>query len=78
MLLINRGQNRNMTKPKRKRILEAAGCKLGTVSEKDGPALQIKLGLSLTNYRVQKRFFTSIWVQLASEQKERQQQTEAT
>ena len=37
----------------------------------------MKLGLSLTKYRVQKKFFRSIGVRFASEQKERQQQTEA-
>ena len=68
---------KSTTKPKRKRILEAAGCKLGTVSEKEGPAPRMKLGLSLTKYRVQKKFFRSIGVRFASEQKERQQQTEA-
>ena len=68
---------KSTTKPKRKRILKAAGCKLGTVPGKEGPALRMKLGLSLTKYRVQKKFFRSIGVRFASEQKERQQQTEA-
>ena len=36
----------------------------------------MKLGLSLTKYRVQKKIFRSIGVRFASEQKERQQQTE--
>ena len=39
---------KSTTKPKRKRILEAEGCKLSTVYEKEGPALRMKLGLSLT------------------------------
>ena len=50
---------KSTTKPKRKRILEAAGCNLGTVSGKDGPALQMKLGLSLTKYKMQKKFLRS-------------------
>lgn len=37
----------------------------------------MKLGLSLTKYRVQIKFFRSIGVQFASEQKERQWQSEA-
>ena len=37
----------------------------------------MKLGLSLTKYRVQKKIFRSIGVRFASEQKKRQQQTEA-
>ena len=67
---------KSTTKPKRKRILKASECKLGTVSEKEGPALRMKLGLSLTKYRVQKKIFRSIGVRFGSEQKQRQQQTE--
>ena len=62
---------KNTTNLKEKGFLKATGCKLAPVSEKDGPALRMKLGLSLTKYRVQKKFFRSIGVRFASEQKER-------
>ena len=47
---------KSTTKPKKRRILEAAGCKLGTVSEKEGPALRMKLGLSLKNTECRKKY----------------------
>ena len=46
-----------------KECSEAAGFKLGAVPEKDWPALLMKLGLSLTRYRMQKeKFFRRIGV----------------
>ena len=69
---------KSTTKPKRKRILEAAGCKLGTVPGKEGPALRMKLGLSLTKYRVQKKIFRSIGVRFASKQKKEKEKKKTT
>lgn len=48
-----------------------------SVSAAQGAALRPLLGLSLTKYREHKRFFKSIGVKFASEDKERKQQRKA-
>ena len=66
------------SKARRRIILKAAGCTPEvSVSAAQGAALRPLLGLSLTKYRQHKRFFKSLGVKFASEEKEKQQQRKA-
>ena len=65
------------SKVRRKIILESAGCGEVSLSATQGAALRPMLGLSLTKYREHKKFFKSLGVKFASEEKEKREQIRA-